>query len=157
MTSIQQRGLGTWPNILGNRQNKNLPLLSIRVGLPSGVKEVTIVSTSCQFPGVSVIIPTPFLNGADIIIHANEVLFSVSDEMSGSMGGQPGGHSHALRKADDQQEGTGWQGWSFQNWSLHVPLVTLKETTLKVEARKWQVGGYHSPPCYLCPIRVDEV
>lgn len=73
VTSTQQRQLGCWPNIPGNRRNKNLPLLSVRVSQPSGVKEVTIASTACQFPGVLVVIPTPFLNGVGIIIHVNEV------------------------------------------------------------------------------------
>lgn len=31
------------------------------------------------------------------------------------MGGQPGERSHALRKADEPQEGTGCQGLSYQN------------------------------------------
>lgn len=87
--------------------------------------------------------PNPFLNGVDIIIHVNEVLFSVSDEMSGSMGGQPREHPHTLQKADEQQEGKGWQGLSFQTpvkkrrTSNHAALVTLRETTLRVEDRKW--------------------
>lgn len=31
------------------------------------------------------------------------------------MGGQPGERSHALQKADEPQEGRGWQGLSYQN------------------------------------------
>lgn len=61
------------------------------------------------------------------------------------MGGQPGERSHALQKADEPQEGTGWQGLSYQtlvkkrvsSWSLHVVLVTLRETVLKAEDGKW--------------------